>query len=292
MTATPPDRRDLLRLAGAGTAAALLGCRDRPASDVAAQPAAPRADVDAPRPPDDPATLHERLMTPPPGPPLQIAMVMYPQMTALDLVGPQLFLAGLTNAVVHLVAATAAPVATDTGLAIVPTTTFADAPARVDVLFVPGGSVGTAVAMRDPALLGFVQTRGAGAAWITSVCTGALVLGAAGLLRGYRATTHWVAHELLPLAGATAVDARVVVDRDRVTAAGVSAGLDLGLVLAATLRGDDYARALALNAEYAPAPPVRAGTPVEAGAPLTAIVREMYAPVVAAMRTALAPPSP
>ena len=155
-----PDRRDLLRLAGAGTAAALPGCRDRPASSVAAPPpsAAPTEDA-APRAPDDPATLHARLMTPPPGPPLQIAMVMYPQMTALDLVGPQLFLAGLTNAVVHLVAATAAPVATDTGLAIVPTTTFADAPARVDVLFVPGGSVGTAVAMRDPTLLGFVRAR-------------------------------------------------------------------------------------------------------------------------------------
>lgn len=281
------DRRDLLLALGVGGLAA--ACRDASPWPAAPgqPPSGPAGSVGAE---PDPAALHAALMQAPPGPPLQVAMVLYPQMTALDLVGPQLFLAALTGVEVHLVAADRAPVLSDTGLAIVPTATFAEAPAQLDVLFVPGGSLGTAQAMAPGPVRAFVADRGARATWVTSVCTGALVLGAAGLLRGYRATTHWVTHALLADVGATPIDERIVRDRNRITAAGVSAGLDLGLTLAELLRGRDFARALALNAEYAPAPPVVAGTPREAGPALTSILREMYGPVVAAMRTAAATP--
>lgn len=223
-------------------------------------------------------------MTPPAGPPLRIAMIAYPQMTALDLVGPQLFLASLLGVEVSICAATMDPVMTDTGFAIVPTTTFAAVPETLDVLFVPGGATGTLAAMRDPVLLELVASRGAHARWVTSTCTGSLVLGAAGLLRGYRATTHWVARDVLATLGATPVDDRVVTDRNRMTGAGVSAGLDVGLALAIALRGEPFARAVALNAEYAPVPPITAGTPTTAGPAATAMLREMYAPLIAEMQ--------
>lgn len=214
-------------------------------------------------------------------------MVIYEGMTALDLVGPQLMLASLMDVEVHLVAKTAAPVTCDTGFGIVPTTTFDQCPRDLEVLFVPGGTDGTLAAIADAPTIEFLTSRGATARWITSVCTGALVLGAAGLLRGYRATTHWIARDLLSDVGATPVDERVVTDRNRMTGAGVSAGLDLGLTLAIALRGDDYARAIALNAEYAPAPPVHAGTTAAAGPEATKMLRDMYAPFLAAARSAL-----
>ncbi|MBK7534878.1 MAG: DJ-1/PfpI family protein [Myxococcales bacterium] len=225
-------------------------------------------------------------MAAPSGPPQVIAMLAYPKMTALDLVGPQMMLASLMNVEIHLVWKDRAPVPCDTGFSIVPTTTFADCPANVEVLFVPGGTQGTLAVMEDPEVLAFLVDRAARARWVTSVCTGALVLGAAGLLRGYRATTHWIAREVLRGAGAIPVDQRVVLDRSRVTGAGVSAGLDLGLQLAIELRGEGYARAVALNAEYAPAPPVVAGTPATAGPQATSMLRELYAPFVAAATAA------
>jgi len=237
--------------------------------------APPRAETD-----DDASAL----MMPPEGPPLAIAMVAYPQMTALDLVGPQLFLASLLGVEVSICASSLDPVMTDTGFAILPTTTLAAVPERVDVLFVPGGATGTLDAMRDPAMLEFVASRGAKARWVSSTCTGALVLGAAGLLRGYRATTHWVAHEVLATLGAIAVNERVVTDRNRITGAGVSAGLDVGLSLAIALRGEPFARAVALNAEYAPAPPISAGTPATAGPAASRMLRSMYAPLIAEMQ--------
>lgn len=197
--------------------------------------------------------------------PVRIAMLLYPGVTALDVVGPQAILAGLAPGSLHLVAASPGPVASDTGLALVATAGYAGCPADLDVLMVPGGD-GTPAAMREPALIAFVRDRAARAAWVTSVCTGSLILGAAGLLDGYRATSHWCVRErVLPLLGAIPVDARVVFDRNRVTAAGVSAGLDFALALAARLRGEDYARTSQLVLEYAPRPPFHAGTPAEAG---------------------------
>lgn len=151
-------------------------------------------------------------------------MLVYPGLTALDLVGPQTFLAGLAPGSLHLVGAEPGPVTSDTGLVLVATHGFATCPADLDVLFVPGGD-GTPAQMGDAALLAFLRDRAARAGWIASVCTGSLILGAAGLLRGYRATSHWsVRDAVLPLLGARPVAERVVFDRDRVTAAGVSAG--------------------------------------------------------------------
>ncbi|MCE4223293.1 DJ-1/PfpI family protein [Methylobacterium sp. C25] len=196
---------------------------------------------------------------------LSLAMLLYPGMTALDVVGPQELLAGLADGGLHLVAKRAGPVESDTGLSVVATHDFAGCPRAVTVLFVPGGD-GTPAQMRDAETLAFLRERAAAASWITSVCTGSLILGAAGLLDGYRATSHWcVRDRVLPLLGATPVDERVVFDRNRVTAAGISAGLDFAIALAARLKGEAYARTAQLVAEYAPQPPFRAGTPAEAG---------------------------
>lgn len=201
--------------------------------------------------------------------PARIAMLLYPGMTALDLVGPQELLAGLAPGSLHLVARTAGPVLSDTGLSLIATTSFADCPSDLDVLFVPGGD-GTPAQMRDAETLAFLRDRASRAQWVTSVCTGSLILGAAGLLKGYRATSHWcVRDNVLPLLGAIPVNERVVFDRNRVTAAGISAGLDFALALAARLRGEEYAQTAQLVAEYAPTPPFAAGSPVTAGREIT-----------------------
>lgn len=197
--------------------------------------------------------------------PVRTAMLLFPGLTALDLVGPQELLAGLAPGSLHLVAEAVGPVTSDTGLSLMATDTFETCPQDLDVLFVPGGD-GTPAQMRNARLLAFLRDRAARSAWVTSVCTGSLILGAAGLLRGYRATSHWCVRDaVLPLLGAEPVAERVVVDRNRMTGAGISAGLDLGLALAARLRSPAYARTAQLVAEYAPAPPFRAGTPAEAG---------------------------
>jgi cyclohexyl-isocyanide hydratase len=161
---------------------------------------------------------------------------------------------------------------TEIGLPVAPTTDFADCPVAPDILFVPGGLKGSIAAMTDPATIAFLADRGAKARFVTSVCTGGLVLGAAGLLRGYRATTHWYVRDLLPLLGAVPAEGRVVVDRNRLTAGGVTAGIDFGLTLAAQLHGEEVAKRLQLVLEYEPAPPFQAGGPTGAGPALTAEV--------------------
>lgn len=191
----------------------------------------------------------------------QIALVAYPGFTSLDLIGPHYMLASLMGATVHIVAKTLDPVSSDQGLMLVPTKTFADCPKALDIICVPGGTTGTLAAMEDEATIAFLKKVGAQAKHITSVCTGALLLGAAGLLKGYNATTHWRARELLVEFGATPVDARVVFDRNRITGAGVTAGLDFGLSLVGKLRDQAYAEGVQLLAEYAPEPPYNAGTP-------------------------------
>ncbi len=214
-------------------------------------------------------------------------MVLYNGMTALDLVGPQLYFSSLGDVTIHLVSKTLEPVVSDTGLAIVPTVTFANCPDTLLLLFVPGGSAGTLAALHDSQTIAFLKERGAEATWVTSVCTGALLLGAAGLLEGYRATTHWVARNLLTECGAMAQNERVVVDGNRITGAGVSAGLDLGLLVVKLLRGETRARMAALNSEYAPAPCVVAGTPEQAGPEVTRTVEAHYAELTAGLRAAL-----
>ncbi len=188
-------------------------------------------------------------------------MLMYPEFTAIDLVAPQYFLAGLMGAKVHLIAASLEPVKTDTGLIFVPSMTLDDCPPDLDVLFVPGGTRGTLAAMRDKSLVDWVADRGQRAKLVSSVCTGSMILAQAGLLRGKRATSHWVTRELLTHFGATPVNKRVVWDGKVVTGAGVSAGIDLGISISARLRDDTYAQAQQLLAEYAPQPPFNSGTP-------------------------------
>lgn len=214
------------------------------------------------------------------------AMLLYPGMTALDLVGPQYVFAAMMQSV-HLVAKSNEPVLSDTGLAIVPTITFEDCPEKVTILFVPGGSEGTLAAMEDEATLSFVRSRGEQADYVTSVCTGSLILAAAGLLEDYKATSHWVAKHLLEEAGAEPEEGRVVIDRNRVTGGGVTAGLDFGLALAGRIRGDEYAKLIQLIAEYSPEPPYRAGTPREAGEAATNHVTEMFVPFVIKARELL-----
>jgi cyclohexyl-isocyanide hydratase len=181
---------------------------------------------------------------------MQIAMLLFPNLTQLDLTGPHEVLARVPGARIELVAATREPVASETGLAIVPTATF-EAVATADVLFVPGG-VGQIAASEDAATLAWL--RGMKARWITSACTGSLLLGAAGLMRGYRAATHWAFMDLLPLVGAIPVDERVVIDRDRITGGGVTAGIDIALAIASEVAGTEVAAQIALHLEYDPAP--------------------------------------
>ncbi|MFO0898797.1 MAG: DJ-1/PfpI family protein [Pirellulales bacterium] len=215
-----------------------------------------------------------------------IAMLLYPGFTALDLVGPHHVFSALEGFKVELVAKTADPVSSDLGLSIKPTATLAQCPQDVAVLFVPGGTTGTVRMMEDRQVLDFLKSRGETATWVTSVCTGALVLGAAGLLRGYRATTHWGAIDVLEKLGATPVRERAVQDRNRFTGGGVTAGIDFALSLAAKLKDERYAKWVQLVMEYSPAPPFKSGTPAEAGAELTTITEAMFVPFVASATAA------
>jgi cyclohexyl-isocyanide hydratase len=221
-----------------------------------------------------------------PAPASTVAMLLYPELTILDLIGPQMPLAFLPGREVHLVWKNRDTIVSDTGVPIQPTMTFDETPQEVEILFVPGGTMGTVAAMQDPEVLDFVASRGQRAAYVTSVCTGSLILGAAGLLDGYRATSHWSVRELLPLFGAEPVDERVVIDRNRMTGGGVTAGIDFGLTLLAQLAGDPYAMNTQLIIEYAPEPPFQSGTPDQAAPEVVAQARDLLAPFVAAARTA------
>lgn len=201
---------------------------------------------------------------------LSIGLVLFPDLTLLDLAGPFEVLARLPGAKLHLLAPKLEPVRSDRGLVVMPDTRFEDAPG-LDVLFVPGGP-GQVGVMEDARYLDFLRAKAEGARYVTSVCTGALVLGAAGLLRGYRATTHWRYLDLLALLGAQPVAERVVSDGNRVTAAGVSAGIDLGLALAAQIAGEEVAQSIQLMIEYDPQPLFSSGSPRSADPALTASI--------------------
>src|SRR5688572_16287943 len=190
---------------------------------------------------------------------LQIAMLLFQRLTQLDFTGPHEVLARIPGAQVHAVAKSRDPIVAETGLVLLPSTTFAELP-RADVLFVPGG-VGQIEACEDTATIDWLRAVAADARYVTSACTGALLLGCAGLLRGYRATTHWAFHDLLAICGATPVEDRVVVDRNRITGGGITAGIDAALTIAAELAGREVAEAIQLELEYNPAPPFAAGHP-------------------------------
>ena len=214
-------------------------------------------------------------------------MLVYPGMILLDLTGP-LTVFNVMGAEVHLVWKDRVPVATDVGLPVQATTTLADAPKDPDILFVPGGLGGTVAAMGMPEVVAFLAECGAAAKWVTSVCTGSLLLGAAGLLRGYAATSHWYVVDQLAALGATPRHDRVVTDRNRMTGGGVTAGLDFGLTLAARIVGEDAAKRIQLLLEYAPRPPFDAGEPDSAGPALTDAVLTARAPALAQARQAVA----
>lgn len=205
----------------------------------------------------------------------KIAFLLYPGFTALDVVGPHYMLASLMGAKVWLVAKSPSVIESDLKLAIQATSDFASCPTDLDILCVPGGTEGTLSAMRDVETVAFLKDRGSRAKYVTSVCTGAMLLGAAGLLRGYKATAHWVVRDVLRDFGAEPVDARVVIDRNRITGAGVTAGIDFGLEIVARQRDETYAKAMQLLAEYAPEPRFQAGTPQGAGPEVTGMMAGM-----------------
>jgi cyclohexyl-isocyanide hydratase len=206
-----------------------------------------------------------------------IGMLIFPQLTQLDMTGPYEVLARLPNTTVHLVAHTLEPVTTDRGMRIVPTVTFADCP-QLDVIMVPGGP-GQQQLMDDPVVLEFLQRQARSARYVTSVCTGSLVLGAAGLLKGRRATSHWAAVDHLAALGATPVREHVVVDGNIVTGAGVTSGIDFALKLAAILENEEVARQIQLQIEYDPTPPFNSGSPQTAAPETLAAVRQRIAPL-------------
>ena len=201
--------------------------------------------------------------------PLQIGMLLYPNMTLLDLVGPQAAL-GLYGKT-FLLSGSMDAVHADTGIAVLPTTTYAECPTDLDVIFVPGGQ-GTNQALEDHDAIAFLAEYGPKARYVTSVCTGSILLAAAGLLDGYKAATHWAFYDqLAATATVEPVHARVVIDRNRITGGGVTAGIDFGLSLLAVLRDENVAKVTQLMLEYDPEPPFNAGTPELAGPVVTAI---------------------
>ena len=220
----------------------------------------------------------------PEAPQTTIVFLLFPGITQLDFTAPAQALCRLPGARLIGAAASLDPISTDCGFAILPTHDFAAAP-QADILCVPGGH-GVAEALGDPATIDFIARQAAGATWVTSVCTGAFLLGRAGLLEGRRATTHWAYTHLLPMVGARHEVARVVEDGPVVTSGGVTSGLDFALTLVARMRGDAAAQAIQLAIEYDPAPPFAGGHPDRAPAAVTEGLKARVYDAAAARMTA------
>lgn len=219
-------------------------------------------------------------------PPLQIGMLLFPGVTQLDLTGPFELFSRIPGARLATVWKQPGPVRADSGLELVASEAYATCP-PLDLVFVPGG-YGQIAQMEDAETLAFLRHHGARARWVTSACTGALLLGAAGLLQGYRAATHWMYMDLLPAFGATPVAERVVIDRNRITAGGVTAGIDFGLRVIAEVAGVEAAQTAQLELEYDPQPPFACGHPRSAPAELVASVRARFAARMAERQDQLA----
>lgn len=218
----------------------------------------------------------------------EILMLVYPRFTALDLIGPQHVFSLLGPGFkTRLVWKNTDEFLSDTGVPIRPTLAFKDCPEEPAVLFIPGGTDGTIAAMEDPEVREFVARVGSKAQYVTSVCTGSLVLGAAGLLKGYKATTHWLALDDLKKFGAEPTAARVVEDRNRITGGGVTAGIDFALTLAAKLKDESYAKSIQLMMEYDPQPPFQSGNPTVADEESVKLLEAMAMPFHADVDSAL-----
>lgn len=216
---------------------------------------------------------------------MKIGFVLFPNVTQLDFTGPLQVLHRLPDAQTHILAKTAEPVPSDCGLSLVPTGTFASAPA-LNMIVVPGG-FGVVDAIGDRETMDFVQTAGQAATYVTSVCTGAFLLGAAGHLKGKKATTHWAYTSLLPLVGAEYTPGRCVRDGNVFTGGGVTAGIDFAFTIAAEVSGQPVAEAIQLAIEYDPHPPFDTGHPSRAGEPIRTAMDRRYARPVEAMRAAI-----
>ena len=211
-----------------------------------------------------------------------IGMLIFPDMTQLDFTGPYEVFGQVPGAEIKVISTSMEPVAARGGLRFLPDTTLDNAP-QLDVLFVAGGP-GVSAAMEDAKVLEFLRRQAVKAKFVTSVCTGSLLLGAAGLLKGYRATAHWMSLDLLPYFGAITLPDRVVIDRTRITGGGVTSGIDCALVIAGELVGSDAAKKIQLMIEYNPAPPFDCGHPSKADPALVESVRNAMAPMQAARR--------
>ena len=216
---------------------------------------------------------------------LHVTFVLFPNVTQLDFTAPAQVLARMPDARVTVAARSSEPVPTDCGFSILPAATFENAE-QADLMCVPGG-FGVGDALGDDETVGFIREQAAGARYVTSVCTGAFLLGAAGLLRGKRATTHWAYTGLLPLVGAEFAPGRVVVDGDVITGGGVTAGLDFALTVAAEVAGAEVAQSIQLALEYDPAPPFEAGSPDKAPQGVRAAMDDRYRQSVERMRGAI-----
>lgn len=207
--------------------------------------------------------------------PLHIGFLLFPNLQLLDMAGPYDVLASLPDVRMHLIGRDLQPLRSSTGAMLTPDMTFAACPA-LDILCVPGGS-GVEALLEDRPTLDFLRTQASHVRYLTSVCTGALLLGAAGLLQGKRATTHWAFHSLLSACGAIPVAERVVRDGNLFTGGGVTAGIDFALTLAEELFGTETAQLCQLEVEYAPAPPLNAGRPETAPVEIVTLARQQNA---------------
>lgn len=216
---------------------------------------------------------------------MNIGFVLFPNVTQLDFTGPLQILSRMPGAETHILAKTPEPVPSDCRLGLVPTGTFVDAP-HLDMILVPGG-FGVVDALSDTETMDFIRRAGTAATYVTSVCTGAFILGAAGLLQGKKATTHWAYHHLLPLVGAVPTAGRCVRDGSTYTGGGVTAGIDFALQIVMEIAGTEAAESIQLAVEYDPSPPLNSGHPSTANAQLRAAMETRYADPVAAMRSAI-----
>jgi cyclohexyl-isocyanide hydratase len=212
---------------------------------------------------------------------IQIGFLIYPGVIQLDVMGAYQVLAFPPNTQMHLIGKTRSPIVSNEGVTLIPTTTLADCPS-LDVICIPGGGMGQVEVIKDLEVLEFLKRKSESAQYVTSVCTGSMILAAAGLLQGYQATCHWAFRDQLAILGVEVIPQRVVIDRNRITGAGVTSGIDLGLTVLGLLCGEAVAKMTQLMMEYCPAPPFNAGTPETAGEEVLNALRQAGKPLLEA----------